>query len=90
MPQGRELESAALIRDLVARQPDYLFASATLARLHLQDGDAKAAETLLKPLLTRDRFHILEFSVLMDTYMEVYLAQNPLDRRNSSNQSLGC
>ncbi|MDJ0719754.1 MAG: tetratricopeptide repeat protein [Prochloraceae cyanobacterium] len=74
-PQGREDESIALLRDLVTRYPDYLFAPAFLAKLHLENGDLEAAEALLKPFLDRERFHFLEFSAFMDAYIEVLLAK---------------
>jgi len=73
--QGREEESKALLRDQVTRHPDYIFASASLARLLLESGDWEAAEELLKPFLARDRFHVLEFSAFMDAYIEVLLAK---------------
>ncbi len=73
--QGREEESKALLRDLVTRHPDYIFASASLAKLLLEGGDGEAAEELLKPFLTRDRFHVLEFSAFMDAYIEVMLVK---------------
>ena len=73
--QGREDESIARIRDLVTRYPDYLFAPAFLAKLHLENGDLEAAEALLKPFLDRERFHFLEFSAFMDAYIEVLLAK---------------
>lgn len=73
--QGREEESKALLRDQVTRHPDYIFASVSLAKLLLERGDGEAAEELLKPFLNRDRFHVLEFSALMDAYIEVLLAK---------------
>ena len=73
--QGREEESKARLRDQVTRYPDYIFASASLAKLLLESGDWEAGEALLKPFFARDRFHVLEFSALMDAYIEVLLAK---------------
>jgi Tfp pilus assembly protein PilF len=79
MQQGRVGEVNTLIRDIVARHPDYIFASAALARLHLESRDVEAAEALLKPFLSRDRFHILEFCEFMDAYIELMLAKQNED-----------
>ena len=73
--QGRENDCNVLIQDIVSRHPDYIFASALLARQHLHDGDLAAAEALLKPFLSRDRFHYLEFSAFSDAYIELLLAK---------------
>lgn len=77
--QGREEESIALIRDIVNRYPDYVFASVSLAKLHLENGDVAAAEAILKPFLCRDRFNFLEFSAFADAYIELLLAQKQKD-----------
>ena len=73
--QGLEEESKRLIYDLVKHHPDYIFASASLAKLLLESGDLSAAEGLLKPFLSRERFHFLEFSVLMSGYIEILCAK---------------
>jgi len=73
--QGRSEESKTRLRDLVTRHPDYIFASAAWAKLLLEKGEGEAAEAILKPFLSRERFHILEFSAFMDAYIEVMLAK---------------
>ena len=77
--QGREEDSNALTRDIVSRCPDYLFASASLAQIHLNEGDIEAAEALLHPFLCRDRFHFLEFSTFADAYIELLVAKKQKD-----------
>ena len=73
--QGREDESNALIDDIVERYPDYIFARAALARRHILAGDLEAAEALLQPLMTRDRFQFQEFSECADAYIELSMAK---------------
>ena len=77
--QGLEREAKALLLDIANRHPDYIFAKASLAKLHLFDGDTEAAEALLQPFLSRDRFHFLEFSAFSDAYMELLLAKKQKD-----------
>lgn len=77
--QDREEEADALIRDIVARYPDYIFASASLARLYIQDGDLDAAEELLRPFFSRDRFHVMEFGTFIDAYIGLLVAKGQKD-----------
>ena len=77
--QGREEDGIALIKDIISRHPDYIFASASLAKVHLKDGDVEAAEALLKPFLARDRFNYMEFSAFSEAYIELLLAQHQKD-----------
>ena len=77
--QGLENEANALIRDIASRYPDYIFARASLAKLHLRDGDIKTAEALLLPFLERDRFNFMEFGAFADTYIELLMAQKQRD-----------
>jgi tetratricopeptide (TPR) repeat protein len=77
--QGREDEAEALIHEIVASYPDYVFASVSLARRHLVDGEIEAAEAILKPFLSRDRFHIMEFGAFADTYISLLMLQNKKD-----------
>lgn len=73
--QDREDETNALIHEIVDRYPDYLFASAAMAKLYLQNHEVEAAEALLHSFLSRDSFHIGEFDALMDAYIELSLAK---------------
>jgi tetratricopeptide (TPR) repeat protein len=77
--QDKEAESNALIQQIVAQHPDYVFAKASLAKLHLIDGEVEAAEELLKPFLSRDRFHFSEFGAFCDAYIELLLAKKQKD-----------
>ena len=77
--QNRDPEAYALIREITVRFPDYVMASASQARLYLDDGDIDAAEAILKPFLARDRFHFLEFNAFADAYIELLMAQKKLD-----------
>ena len=81
--QGRKEESEALIRDIVAGHPDYVFASASLARKYLIEGDLEAAETLLQPFFSRDRFHVMEFGSFVDAYIGLLVAKGQKDSARS-------
>ncbi len=59
--QGREDEALAIVREVHARHPDYLFARARLAEDAVARRDFAAAKNLLDPLLSRRRFHHSEF-----------------------------
>ena len=81
--QGLDSEAGDLIRDIASRHPDYIFARATVAKMHLLEGDIEAAEALLLPFLERDRFNFMEFSAFSDTYIRLLIAQkNPDSARN--------
>jgi tetratricopeptide (TPR) repeat protein len=71
----RQSEAEDLIRDIHERFPEYLFARTSLARFHIQDRNFEAAEALLQPLFSRDRFHYSEFDALMDTQVELEMAK---------------
>lgn len=77
--QGREDEADELIHELVSDHPDYIFASVTLARQHLAEGELDAAEAILRPFLARERFHIMEFGTFVDTYIELLVAKQQKD-----------
>lgn len=81
--QGRAQEGHAIPRQIHARHPDYPFARIGLARLALARGDVKEAEELLKPLLSRKRFHFSEFAALSSAQIELLLAQNDRDSARS-------
>ena len=77
--QKNEEASDALIHDIVSRYPDYIFASAALAQLHLNNKDIEAADALLQPFRKRDRFHFMEFSAFSDVYVALLLAKEEMD-----------
>lgn len=73
--QGRQDESRTLLHQIVEQYPDYVFAAASLAKLHLDNEEIEAADAVLKPILSRDRFHTLEFSAFSDSYIRLLLAK---------------
>jgi tetratricopeptide (TPR) repeat protein len=81
--QGRNAEAEAIIRELHARHPDYLFARVGVARLHIRDGDLDAAEELLKPLLMRRRFHTTEAAALFAAQVDLLIARGNTDAARS-------
>jgi hypothetical protein len=81
--QGRNAEAEAIIRELYARNPDYLFARVGLARLDIRDGNLDAAEELLKPLLMRRQIHISEATALFSAQVDLLIARGLLDAARS-------
>ncbi|MGF1567760.1 MAG: tetratricopeptide repeat protein [Nodosilinea sp.] len=77
--QNREAEAYALIQDIATRFPDYVFSSASQAKLHLLADDIEAAEAILMPFLARDRFHFLEFNAFSDAYLELLMAKDQVE-----------
>jgi len=73
--QGRRAEAEAMVRQIHAEYPDYLFARVGLARLHVRDREYATAEELLKPLINRRRLHFTEATALFKAYVELYEAQ---------------
>ena len=51
----------------------------SVARSHLIQGEIEAAEALLKPLLSRKRFHFDEFANFSNVYIELLVAQKRQD-----------
>ncbi len=77
--QGRTDESHALIRQITEQFPDYVYAKVSLARLHIRQGDFDAADALLKPMISRKRFHISDFGVFSSAYIELLIAKDQPD-----------
>ena len=73
--QGRQAEAEALVARIFERHPDYLFGRTSMAQLYVRDGKIEEAEALLEPLLTRQRFHHLEFAAFCNAQIELYRAQ---------------
>ena len=73
--QGRMAEAEALVVRNFERHPDYLFGRTSMAQLYVRDGKIEEAEALLEPLLTRQRFHHLEFAAFCNAQIELYRAQ---------------
>lgn len=58
--QGRHAEAMGLLREVVAKHPDYLFGRCNLAKTLIEDGKLEEADTLLRGLSERERLHIQE------------------------------
>lgn len=73
--QDRVDEARELLEQIRVQYPDYVLAPLSLAQLHLQAGEIAEAEALLKPLLTRKRFHFDDFSNFCNVYLQLLMAQ---------------
>lgn len=73
--QGRIDEALAMVRDIHARHPDYLFARTLLASDAALHGRTAEANDLLMPLLRRPRLHIAEFRALAAAHIDVAKAE---------------
>jgi tetratricopeptide (TPR) repeat protein len=73
--QGREAEAEALIREIHARHPDYLFGRVNMAYLTIQAKQLDEAQALLAPLVGRQRYHVSEFAALCQVEIELMLAR---------------
>lgn len=62
--QGRREEGHAMLAELFARFPDYLFARTGMANRAIMAGDLDRAQELIQPVLQRPIFHPSEFSAL--------------------------
>jgi tetratricopeptide (TPR) repeat protein len=72
--QGKAREAHAMMKEIHARYPDYLFGIIGVARLAIKDGDLETAHTLLNDLLQRRRLHFTEFEALCSAQIEFWLA----------------
>jgi predicted Zn-dependent protease len=72
--QGRHDEARALLEQLRAEYPNYIFPSIGLAKMSIRDRKPEKAKELLDPLLRRSRYHYLEFSALCDAYVAMHNA----------------
>jgi predicted Zn-dependent protease len=73
--EGRADEAEAIIRQVHARNPEYLHGRANLARFLIQDGKLDEAEALLDPPFARPRLHVSEFSALINARIELLVAR---------------
>lgn len=74
--RGRREESAAMIEQIHADHPDYIFATLSLARRYILEGELAKAKALLEPLLARRQFHITEFAAFANAQLEYYEAED--------------
>ena len=75
--------SPALVRQIHARDPDYIFARAKLADFHLKRGELEAAKALLDPLMERKRFHTSEFAAFAGGQIAILLAEKKTEGARS-------
>ncbi|MEM9218967.1 MAG: tetratricopeptide repeat protein [Cyanobacteria bacterium P01_F01_bin.150] len=81
--QDRTDEFEQLLHEIVEHHPDYVFSRAILAQTYLRDGDIEKANTLLYPLLSRDRFHFVEFGCFACVYIEFLVAKGEKESARS-------
>lgn len=77
--QGRDQDAEALVTEIHQRFPDYVMAAMSQVRVHMREDDLEAAEAILKSFMTRDRFHVEEFSAFCETYADLMLAKGMPD-----------
>jgi tetratricopeptide (TPR) repeat protein len=77
--QDRVDEAQELFEQIKAQYPDYVLAPVSLAQLHLQNDEIEAAEALLKPMLSRKRFHFDDFAKFSNVYLQLLIAQKNKD-----------
>lgn len=78
--QGLEIQATSLRKQIAEQFPDYLFAQVSLADLELQQDNPEAAEAILKPLLTRERFHFSEYANLSECYLQTLMALKKVEQ----------
>jgi tetratricopeptide (TPR) repeat protein len=81
--EGREEEAMAVVREIAAEHPDYLFAATSLARAAIEDEKLDEAEALLEPFYDRARFHVSEFAAFCDVLIRLALAREQYDAAES-------
>lgn len=74
--QKREAEAIALWTEITERFPEYVMARSSLALAFLKDKNIEAAESILQPLIKRQRFHYDEFAAFSRAQIRVLLAKN--------------
>jgi tetratricopeptide (TPR) repeat protein len=73
--QRKHDEGNALIRRMAELHPDYHFARCGMARLCVEADRLDEAQEWLDPIMSRERFHISEFSALCIAQIELALAE---------------
>jgi hypothetical protein len=64
---------------LVEKYPDYLFARCAMARLCAGDKQIDQAQEWLKPIMSRQQFHVSEFTAFAIAQIEVLEASGQHD-----------
>lgn len=73
--QGREAEAKALLHKIHEENPDYTFATLSLARYYLEQEELEKAEEMLTPLLKKRKFHYQEICKLCETQIHLAVKQ---------------
>jgi tetratricopeptide (TPR) repeat protein len=81
--QGRTEEVYQLLSEILEKYPNYTFSRVSLARLKIAECKVEEAEALLKPLMTRKRFHFLEFGNFCNAQIELFIAKKQKDKANA-------
>jgi tetratricopeptide (TPR) repeat protein len=69
--QDREEEAYTLLGKIHEEHPDYTFATMSLARHYLKNGELDKAEEIIKPLLYKSKFNRQEFCLLCETHIQL-------------------
>jgi tetratricopeptide (TPR) repeat protein len=77
--KGEHERSNTLLFQIHHDHPDYLFAATSVARTYIRQSQFDAAESLLRPLMMRKRFHKAEFIAIMLAWIEFWVAQKKAD-----------
>lgn len=77
--QGRSKEYAELLRKIIERHPDYVFARINFADLIIEEGRYEEAEALLVPLGERPRLHLYEVIGIQQTYLHLHFRRGNLE-----------
>jgi len=64
------------VRQLYEDYPDYFFGQIGMANLYIGQGDLNQAEAILKPLMSRERLHVSEFTALCMANIQFFLAKD--------------
>jgi predicted Zn-dependent protease len=81
--QGDKKRAEAMIREIHQQHPDYFFATISVARIHIREGELEEAKVLLESLLTRKRFHTSEFVHLCEAELEFWMAKGEKEGAHS-------
>ncbi len=77
---GREEEGKALVHQVHADDPTYLFAAMTIAGDYILQRELDKAEELIKPFKSRERFHTSEFDSFCATNVELEIARREFNK----------
>ncbi len=79
---GQEQEGQALIEQVYAEHPSYLFAALAMATRYIQTENLQKAEEILQQFSAQERFHRSEFDMYCGTYVQLAMAKHDDDLTN--------